>query len=124
MIAYFKDGILNNDENLKEIINIFRIFIQKRTKKYRILKSSQETSSLFEKIIQLVGPALNVITFTIGFISKNAIFKSLQDIITNNYVLYGFIGLNIISVTAIFIYTLLPNIRLGLFKWSRGFKKL
>lgn len=123
-VAYFKNGVISRDENLFIIINKFDMFIKERIQKYRKLKSNQENASLFEKVIQLFAPFINVATIIVGAITNNKVFVKLFEIIKGNTVLWIMLSINIISLIAIFYYTLLPNIKLGFFNWSRGIKKL
>lgn len=123
-IAYFKDGIINRDEDTFNLIIRFNNFIKERTEKLRILEGKRQNASNIEKAIQLSGPAVTTLTFVGGVLAKNPTFKAINEILVGNMFLWIFVIINILSFAFTVIFSILPNIKYGFFKWDRGLSEM
>lgn len=125
-IAYFKNGILGEDSDIYDIIDKFNKFIREKVKYYRKIKSLEVKSDTTQKIVQLTGPVINIGVFISSLFIKNNLLTYIINVLIESKVwfLYLYIGLNIVSLVFIIIYTIFPYMLKIFFSWKRGIRKL
>lgn len=124
-IAYFNNGIIGEDDKLHDLIVKFDKFIKKKVKFYRRIKFLECKSDKTQKLIQLFGPAINIIVLIFSLCSKDDLFKNIIDIFNQNqkWLLALYIAINVLSLIFIVINSILPYIFRILFHWEKGIKK-
>lgn len=125
-IAYFKNGILGEGSDIYDIIDTFNKFIRKKVKYYRKIRSLEVKSDTTQKIVQLTGPVINMGVFISSLIIKNDLLTYIINILIESkmWFIYLYIGINIVSLVFISIYTILPYILKVFFSWKSGIKKV
>lgn len=125
-IAYFNNGMIGQDNDIYEKIRRFDNFIKKKVIKYRKIKSLEVKSDKTQKVIQLVGPIINICAVLYTFINNKEILAWIVNLVSGykSLVIYMYIILNIISIAFIVIFSILPYLRRIFFSWERNLKKL
>lgn len=123
-LALYSNGFINIDEDLHRVVKFFDAFIRNRIQKNRSLKKQQQRISYLEKSLVVITTIINVFACISGVITKNPVFKQINDFFKTPIPLYAFIALNIIYALILFFTVVLPKIKISFFKWENGLSKI
>lgn len=125
-VAYFRNGVIGDDKDVYSLVRKFDKFIKNKTRKYRRIKSLEMKSDKTQKIIQLVGPIINILTILYTLIGKNNIFNVNLDLLLQykKILIYGYVVINVISIIFIVACSILPYFFRIFFSWTFRLKKI